>query len=221
MHADLPRPPDLRTDRLVRRAARCLIRCAALVTIATGAEAQDSTKVQVNVEGIGPELARNVRAVMRLARAADQGKPLPKAEVQRLYRRGEADVRLALEPFGYYEPRIESELEEVPDGLLARFLVDAGPAVRVRSLSIELRGPGKDAPEFRSLVEKFPLQQGDTLYHLRYQAGKVALLTVASDSGYLDAKFDTATVLVDREAGAADVKLAFSTGQRFRFGPVR
>ena len=221
MHADLSRPTETHPDRGYRRFGRHLIWGIALIAIATAAEAQDSTKVKVNVEGIGPELARNVRAVMRLARAADDGKPLPKSEVQRLYRRGEADVRLGLEPFGFYEPRIESTLEEVPEGMLARFLVDAGPAVRVRSLSIDVRGPGRDAPEFREVVEKFPLQQGDTLYHLRYQAGKIALLTVASDSGYLDAKFDTATVVVDRVAGAADVKLAFSTGQRFRFGPVR
>jgi translocation and assembly module TamA len=92
--------------------------------------------------------------------------------------------------------------------------------VKVRSLNITLAGPAKDDPAFLKAVAAFPLKQGDTLNHLRYQVGKLGILTVASDSGYLDAKYDTSAVVVDRDRGAADVKMRFETGERFKYGPV-
>jgi translocation and assembly module TamA len=184
------------------------------------AQAQDSSKVKVRLEGVEGDVERNVRAVMRLARAEDEGK-LPRAQIQRLFRRGESDIRLALEPFGYYEPLIESTLQDTAGVVTARYLIDPGPVVKVRSVDIELDGPARDAPAFRKAQAAFPLHQGDTLQHLKYQAGKLSLLTVASDSGYLDAKYDTSAILVDRTRAAADIKLRFETGERFKFGPVR
>jgi translocation and assembly module TamA len=183
-------------------------------------ETEDSATVRVEVEGITGELERNVRAVMELARAASDGK-IPRSQIERLYQRAETDIRVALEPFGYYRPSIDKSLHREEDRWTARYLIDPGSPIRIRTVSLTLAGPGAEAPEFKAMAARFPVHQGDTLRHYRYEAGKLALLGVAADSGYLDATFDSSAVAVDRDAGLADVTVRFSTGPRFRFGPVR
>ncbi len=181
---------------------------------------QDSVRVVIQIQGIQGELERNARAVMMLARRAAQGR-LPARRIPGLYQRGGTDIAAALRPYGYYEPRIASALEAGADQWTAHFVVDPGPVVRIRSVAIELEGEGADRPEFRARITEFPLRTGDTLHDPSYEAGKLALLGVASDSGYLDADFDTAVVMVDRDQRSADIRIRFNTGPRYRFGPVR
>jgi translocation and assembly module TamA len=190
------------------------------------AAGQDSTarveaKVRVEIEGVDATVERNVRAVLELARAAENG-PLPRARIGQLHQRAERDIGVALEPFGFYRPEVEKSLTENGGGeLIARYVIDPGPAVRLRSVKVELQGPGKDLPAFVQAASEFPLKAGDTLRHLAYEAGKLRLLTIASDSGYLDADFDTSAVFVNRDDEAADAVVRFNTGDRFFFGPVR
>ncbi len=193
---------------------------AVLAGLPTAVAAQrDSVRVVIRIEGIDGPLARNARAMMALAREAEEG-PLAATTIPRLYHRGEEDIARALRPFGYYQPRIASALEAGEDFWTAHYMVDPGPVVRVRTVDVTLRGEGRDRPEFQRPVRDFPLAPGDTMHDPRYESGKLALLAVASDSGYLDADFDTSAVLVDRARQAADIRIRFTTGPRFRFGPV-
>jgi translocation and assembly module TamA len=178
-------------------------------------------RVTVEIQGVEGPVERNVRAVLELARMAENG-PLPRARIGQLHQRAERDIGVALEPFGYYRPEVEKSLTENGGGeVIARYVIDPGPAVQLRTVKVELLGPGKDLPAFVRAANEFPLQAGDTLRHLAYEAGKLRLLTIASDSGYLDADFDTSAVFVNRDDGTADAVVRFSTGDRFRFGPVR
>jgi translocation and assembly module TamA len=181
--------------------------------------AQDSSAVRVVISGVNAELTKNVLAVMQLARESSSGK-LTHARIVHLHRRAETEIETALRPFGFYEPRIAKSLQPGPTEWVAEYVIDPGPAVKVRSVSLEVSGPGKDSPGVQKAVAAFPLHRGDTLRDTRYEAGKLAILTAASDSGYLDADFDTTAVLVDRDARAADILIRFETGQRFKFGPV-
>ncbi|HEX9755449.1 MAG TPA: autotransporter assembly complex family protein [Gemmatimonadales bacterium] len=198
---------------------RSLVACLPWLGVPAAA-AQEASKVRIEIQGIDRHLERNVRAVMALARAADTGLISPRRIVQ-LHARAENDIEIALQPFGYYRPDIDKSLEENGEYWIARYQIDPGPAVRLRSVNVELTGPGADEPHFRQAAAGFLLHPGDTLHHLLYEYGKLALLTAASDSGYLDADFDTSVVMVDRDAGTADVRILFETGPRFHFGPVR
>ena len=204
------RPPRLRA---------ALIPFILFLTQPAPAPAQAGTRVKVRIEGVEGALERNVRAVMEIARAAENG-PMPRARAGQLHNRAEQDIGVALEPFGYYRPGVEKSLKQEGDELVARYVIDPGPVVRLRTVSVELSGPGADAPAFREAAAAFPLRAGDTLRHVPYEAGKLLLLQVSSDSGYLDADFDTSVVHVDRERGSADITVRFRTGPRFRFGPV-
>ncbi|HLS46913.1 MAG TPA: autotransporter assembly complex family protein, partial [Gemmatimonadales bacterium] len=176
--------------------------------------------VAVRIEGVEGALAANVRTVLEIARAADTGR-ISLDRAVRLHRTADADIETALQPFGYYRPRIRKSLREEGEGLIARYAIDPGPAVIVTRVSVTITGEGTADSAFAELTADYPLAPGDTLRHLPYDAAKLALITLAADSGYLTARFDTSLIRVDREQSTAEVVVAFDTGPRFRFGPVR
>ena len=175
--------------------------------------------VRVEIAGVSGDEARNVRTVLAIARAAESGKLAPD-RLRQLHRQADADIELALEPFGYYRPVVHKSLQEVGQTWVARYAIDPGPAVLVRTVDLRLTGEGAETEAFRKKAAGFPLHTGDTLRSLPYETAKLDLLTLATDSGYLDARFDSSAILVDRRASTADLVVHFETGPRFRFGPV-
>jgi translocation and assembly module TamA len=157
--------------------------------------------------------------VLEIARAADTGAMMLDRAV-RLHRTADTDIETALEPFGFYRPRIRKSLRQDGEALVARYAIDPGPAVLLTRVDILLAGDGAGDPAFQEQIESFPLSRGDTLLHLPYEAAKLGLITLAADSGYLDARFDTSLIRVNREESTAEIVLHFVTGPRYRFGPV-
>lgn len=176
-------------------------------------------KVKVEITGIDGAARRNVLAVLGVARAADAG-DLTLDRVRQLNRRADDEIATALEPFGYYRPLVQKTVR--PDGKawIAQYVIAPGAVVRIRNVDLAISGEGSDSPTFQEAVAQFPLHKGDSLHHLPYEAWKLALLTAASDSGFLKAAFDTSAILVNREEAVADILVRVATGPRFRFGPV-
>lgn len=205
------------------RLSRASVALAALIAVlalcAAPVSAQEAP-VRVEIEGVADEAAANVRAMLDIAREAEEGDPISSARVRQLHEGSEDDIRLALQPFGFYEPVVRSSLRREEGSWLARYVIDPGPATIVRSAEVELTGDGADSPAFREAAAAFPLHPGDTLRHAPYEDAKLALLAVAADSGYLAADFDTTLILVDREADTAGIRIRFDTGPRYHFGPV-
>ena len=196
-----------------------LLACFAVILVFSPGRIIAQSKVRVEIEGVDAELERNVRAIMEIAREAENGL-MTRQRIDRLHVRAVNDIEVALQPFGYYQPHIETSLEPDGDALIARYVVDPGAQVHIRTIEITLTGPGKDDPAFVAARSAFPLQAGDPLRHALYENGKLKFLTVAADSGYLDADFDTSAVRVDKGTNTADVRIIFETGERFHFGPV-
>ena len=175
--------------------------------------------VRVEVRGIDGELRANVLAVLSLARSAEGG-PLAETRVRRLHDRATREIELALQPFGRYQPRVESTLEFTGGRWLGIYAIDPGPAVRLHRADIGILGPGEADPFFQQALQRLPLVPGEPLSHARYEALKLSLGGVAAERGYLDAVFDTAVIRVDRENLQADIVLHLNTGPRFQFGTV-
>jgi translocation and assembly module TamA len=205
--------------RCVTRALAVVIGIGTAITLTPSAGIGQAEPLRVEVSGVNGDAERNVRTVLQIARAADTGK-VPLERIRNLHDKAPADIQLALEPFGLYRSTVRSSLRKEGDTWVARYAIQPGPAVLVRTVDLRVTGAGAKTPAFQKLVRDFPLHPGDTLLHLPYEAAKLAFLTVATDSGYLDAKFDTADIRVDRAASTADVQLHFDTGPRFKFGPV-
>ena len=94
----------------------------------------------------------------------------------------EEEIDLALQPFGYYRPSVHSRLTGGKNGQwLAEYQVDPGPAIRLDSVDVQVRGEGAGLPGFRRLVERFPLKKGDVDVQLDVQA---VFTTVYDRAGY-------------------------------------
>lgn len=198
----------------------CLWLCAALGLAApTGAAAQ-SIRVSLEIEGITGELRDNVASLLSLSTAARSRDTVSTLRIRRLYARAPYQIERALQPFGYYQPTITSELA-TGDRWVARFTIDPGPQTVVGGVAVRVTGPGRRDSVIQQAVTAFPMALGDPLVHARYTAGKSAIAQAALDRGYLDAAFDTAQIRVDRQRQTADIVLDLATGSQYRFGDVR
>lgn len=175
--------------------------------------------VDVEFEGVTGELEENVLAVSSLQRAARQGER-SEATVLWFFDRTPAEIEVALQPFGFYQPTIESELDTQADPWVARFTIDPGSPTIVSTVSVIVSGPGDADEDFVDAVAEFPLVVGDTLSHPLYEEGKARFAAIAAEKGYLDAAFETHEIRVDVPRSTAEITLVFLTGLRYEFGPV-
>ena len=101
-----------------------------LVTASAAAE------VRVKINGIkGPE-RDNVTARLTLRVRSEQD-ALDETQVRRLHAQARTDIREALQPFGYYDPVIDSNLEQDGDDWNATYTVERGPATQVSAVNVE------------------------------------------------------------------------------------
>lgn len=181
--------------------------------------AGQSARVRVEVEGVSGRTRDNVRSVLAIHAASRAGE-LSEDRVQRLHERAPAEIRLALQPFGFYRPHIDSELRRDGGRWVARYVIDPGPAIRLARIDLRLTGEGEDEARLRQALARFPLALGDPLRHDLYESGKTNLLARAADGGYLNADFTTSEIRVDLDGYAAEIVLVMETGPRYYFGPV-
>jgi translocation and assembly module TamA len=187
--------------------------------------AAESVKVKVLIKGISDDLLENVRAFLSLEKPPS---PLTETTLRQLYKNSENEIKQALQAFGYYHPVIQSELmrtpteptEESPEWE-ARFEIDPGPRVFIKSVDIDIEGEGKEDKAFLDMVAGFSLHPGSPLLHEHYDSAKNSLQNLATERGYFNAKFTKHRLEVDTAANQASIVLHFETGPRYKMGPVR
>ncbi len=212
-HVSAKRPGRHPVHALVWLAAGC----AGFAAGAQPVAAQDG-RVRVEIEGVDGAARGNVLAVLGLARLGDD--VVGAVRVAQLHDRAPAEIRRALEPFGYYESEVDGTLDFEGGRWMARYRIAPGPSITLRRVAVTVTGPGATDSAFAAGVAAFPLRPGDVLLHVPYEGGKAALVDIAGRRGYLDAVFDTSEIRIDRAEGVADIVVTYATGPRFRFGPV-
>jgi translocation and assembly module TamA len=175
--------------------------------------------IRVTVEGVDGAIRTNVLAYLSLQRYATLDDLQPDL-VNRLLMRAEVEVADALRPFGYYEPKVVTELTGDPKRWFARIVVTPGEPVLLKDVDVEILGPGRDEPFLREVLAEERLQPGQQLNHGTYENVKGELQRRAAANGYLDARFTRSELLVDPEARTAVARLHLDTGPRFRFGAI-
>ena len=179
-----------------------------------------SASLNVTVSGVDGPVLSNVRAHLSLV----QAEGLDEVSVWRLRQMAEEapeEVRSALRPFGYYQPRINVRLEEPAsddDTWQATVRVQPGDPVTIAAVDIELIGEGSNDPALIDWRKEWPLEPRDVLEHATYEAAWQTLDRLAERRGYFNARFEERRVVVDPDRGSADVHIRFDTGQRYRFG---
>ncbi len=176
--------------------------------------------IDVEVAGLEEEQRDAVLATLELD---DFKKPdVSPAQLRAAYAKADEQIRQALEPFGYYDTRVEKSLTgDANAGWQAKFTVERGPPVIVRSTRVEVNGEGKEQRRVAAAVQDFVPREGARLDHATYEASKAVIESSLRGSGFLDAKSTERRVTVHADEHAADVDLRYESGPRYKFGDVR
>ena len=204
----LSRRPDLALHWFIAVLAWCLVSFSAAadsaaadnVEAASDEVAEDETQVievSVKVRGIKDELRDNAKAFLTIrqkTRKQDTAQ-VTASDVEKWHSLADAEIRQALQPFGYYNVLIDAQLEQESEyKWKARYEVTKGIRSRWRSIEVEVPGLPEELDELRSQA----LPSLDSYVdHQKYAGYKSAWLARLLDAGYLDARFTTSRFVVD------------------------
>jgi translocation and assembly module TamA len=179
-----------------------------------------AAKVDVEIDGLAEEQREAVEAALELNEYEERD--IKSAELRAAYKDAETQIQLALEPFGFYDVSVQSELTgDEQNGWKAKFTVAPGEPAIVRSAQVDVVGAGKEQRRVASAIAGFAPKVGDRLDHATYEASKAVIDSSLRGAGYLDAKYLKRRVTVKPEEKSADVDLQWESGERYKFGDVR
>lgn len=198
-----------------------LLRSAVLAGCLISASLPAAARIRIDIDGVEGDLKRNVLAYLSLERYKDRDR-LQEDTVVRLYNRVDDEVRSAVKPFGYYEPKITTKFEPSSNDSNWRvtITIEPGVPVMIESVQINIEGPGAGDSQFTDIRQQTSLRAGAQLNHGLYEQVKGNLLRAAAAYGYLDAKLLENEMLVDVATHKANIKLRLQTGERYSFGAV-
>jgi len=172
-------------------------------------------QVEVRVKGDFPELQKNAEAFIGEVedRSADN--------LRRYASTAVSQASKALRALGYYRPVVDWKVEEADAEKTAKLILEITPGdpVRVKSRTVEIRGPAASDPRFKDNLPVHPAE-GDVLNHGDYTNLRNTLQNRARRRGYFDGRLVTRTLEVDPEAASANIVLVFESGDRYRLGEV-
>src|SRR3984885_4112498 len=107
-----------------------------------------NANIDVDIRGVDEQLRTNVLSYLSFERYKKRT-DLSADTVERLHSRVEREVQSALKPFGYYEPKVESDVQDLGHGEW-KITVDItpGPPVLVDKVDVKVDGPGATDPLF-------------------------------------------------------------------------
>ena len=174
--------------------------------------------VQLTVDGVDDSLKGAVMAGVDLSQYATRD--VSAAQIRRLVERAPAQTQSALEPYGYYNASISSDMQQVGKNWHVTLHVNAGVPVKVTSVELKLDAEAATVPSIRRAKRAIERLQGAQLNHGSYDAARDALSAQLTASGFLDARLLVHRVEVSRANRTAAVKLAWQAGPRYRYGRV-
>lgn len=185
--------------------------------VADSVEAGPKVTVDFRIEGLSePELSNAYNWLGFVAE--DQRGRLDYARLKTLHDGATKSIENALQPYGYYEPKITTKLSGGPRDYFARYTVAAGQPVLWAAAEITIEGEG--AEELGNLQALAP-RIGRRLRHAEYDVLKSRALDLLREAGYLDARLTRAELRVDSAEHRAVAVLNFDSGQHWQFGEVR
>jgi len=193
---------------------------AFLLCLSLSVQANSEADVSVQVNGVSGKLLNNVRAYLQIANL-ETDRNYRNYQVRYLHRQAPREIKKALEPFGYYNVDVNSELQSSANNRWqAVYNITLNQPVTINENQWTIDGEGRDDPQLKQLIKKSALTAGDAFVHSNYESQKSALMSRAIQRGYHQASFDQSQVTIDTDNNSADIQVRFDSGPRFRFGEL-
>ena len=200
--------------------ARRLLLCVASGLACSSAGAEPLRAVLVR--GVEGDERANVLASLSVRRLPEKDRAnLSEGRLSYLLRVADEEVREALQPYGYYDATVESNVTRGARGITVTFTVSPGQPVRVNATDIRMEGPARRDAVIAKAVRGFTPRVGERLDHRLYEASKLAVQRRLIERGYFDAELVEHRIEVRRRAREANMKLRWESGERYRFGEVK
>lgn len=175
--------------------------------------------IDIQLIGIDEEQKLNIMASLSLNKAQSE-ETLSASQIELLYQKAFQEIKISLQPFGYYHAQVEGELKTQKNTSLATYTISLGEPTRVDEFSFKLEGPGKVHPGLSKIPDEFPLRPGDVFSHKTYEKGKALAQQSTYQQGYIKAYFSTHQVTVSLQDYSADFDLVLNTGEQYTLGDM-
>jgi translocation and assembly module TamA len=174
---------------------------------------------RIDVRGVSGDAKANVEASLSLTRLPKSARAaLSEARLAYLLRRVPDEVRRALEPYGYYDARVQSEVQRDAGSVVVVLTVSPGEPVLVVDSQIGIDGAAREDATVGKAIARFEPPVGARLDHRLYEASKLAVQRRLLERGYFDAELIEHRIEVTRLAREARLRLRWDSGRRYRFG---
>jgi translocation and assembly module TamA len=183
------------------------------------AQPAHALSLTVEIAGItGPE-KDNVLAYLKIEKEKNRTDLTP-TRIRRLHARAPQEIKLALQPYGYYKARVRASLIKDEKQWIARYEIEPGPPVIINKIDVRIIGPAQEQQKLQEYLNQLPLKAGDRLEHTRYEEIKKTLLRLAVLSGHLDAEYTQSSINLELKSNQAQIVLELNSGPRYRFGGI-
>ena len=179
------------------------------------AQAKPVTNWQL--QGLNEPQSRNVSIYLDNQRFDCQSLKTANSQQRQALRK---QVRLALQPFGLFNPTTAINIPPDSDCDQLSLTIEPGPVTRITQLNLEVTGPGVEETVWQEAASEHGLKIGQPLKQPAYEALKKQWQNLASELFFQNARFTTQQLRVNADANEAAIELSFDTGQRFRLNQV-
>jgi translocation and assembly module TamA len=193
--------------------------CVFLVTL-FGGSLQAAPLVDVTINGVSGTLLDNIKAVLTIYQKRDQAN-LSEWRIRRMHADAQGEIKKALEPFGYYQPEVSTELLEIGELWHAIYTIIPGTPITISAVDIQIYNQEDGGQEVEEAMTAFPLQQGMILEHELYKEGKKNLLGRLAALGYIDAAYQKSEIRVTLAENDATIDMQIKLGPRYLFGDTQ
>jgi translocation and assembly module TamA len=221
-HSSDPCPPQAKGISLRCLSLLCVLIVFVVLQPGFTAALRAAEPVAVVIKGVEGDVLKNVQEALALPAGLISNGKADRLWLERFVSQAQGKIHLALQPFGYYNARVNVRLETgKAEEYRVLVNVETGEPVRITALTVSLTGPGAGEEPLQKLAAAFPLQKDGILLQQTYEKAKDALQLRAQELGYLDAEYPVHEIRIARDALSARIELILKTGEKYYFDGVK
>ncbi len=178
-------------------------------------------KLTVKIEGLkGHKSAlTNVQNTLSIYEFQNREAPAP-LRLEWLNEQAPEEISMALEPYGFYKPSIETNLKKEGETWIATYKINPNDPIKINDLIFEIDGEGNRKRIFKTIIQESDLRLEAPLNQVSYEKMKSTLYNRALSLGYFDVTFPMHEIIVNLDTYKSLVHLSMDTGDRYKFGEV-